>query len=117
LLEKYGMNQRVNAYLDCIPFNFEDRLQEVVIGNTRLRYYVPSLEDLVVMKIYGLRENDEKDLSSESVLAALDWQRLESLVYDKDEAPASALSERRYREMVENFKRYQERYCNEGADL
>ena len=53
LIKQYGMNLDVAAYSDCLPYNYEDRLIALDIGDCYLEYLVPSLEDLVVMKLYG----------------------------------------------------------------
>lgn len=61
---------------------------------------------IVVMKLFACRPPDIADLASPKTLAALDWDLLEHLVRDEDEARSSVLSERRYREMVAAYERY-----------
>ena len=116
LLESYEMSLAVNAYADCLPYNYEDRLIPLDMGDTCLEYLAPSLEDLVITKLYGLRDPDIEDITGEAVLVNINWKLLEKLVYDKDEAPASALSERRYKEMVRAFEEYKAEYCDERTD-
>ncbi|MDR1016696.1 MAG: hypothetical protein LBL67_04450 [Coriobacteriales bacterium] len=110
LMEKYGINMQVAAYADSFPYNYEDRLVKLPISGQKIDFFAPSLEDLVVSKLYALRPPDIADLTSDEVLARLDWAKLERLVYGKDEAAASALSERRYQEMVRAFRDYEGRY-------
>lgn len=103
-------NERVSAYLDQIPYNFEDRLIEIPLRTSAIRFMTPSLEDLAVMKLYAWRQNDIADLTSPNFLGKLDWDLLDHLVNDPDEAQASALSERRFREMRDLYKQYREAY-------
>lgn len=110
LIERYDMNLGVSAYMDSLPYNYEDRLVSVDIEGSFLKYFTPSLEDLVITKLYAMRPSDEEDITSDRVLASLDWELLEKLVFDKNEAAASALVERRYKEMVHAFQEYKERY-------
>ena len=70
----------------------------------------PSTEDLVVMKLYAERPNDVQDIDAAAERGAIDWQLLDRLVYDQDESKASALSERRYQEMVGSYERFCERW-------
>lgn len=112
ILFRYRMiNSAVSAYMDQIPYNFEDRLVELPLECKAIQWLTPSLEDLVVMKLYAWRSNDEEDITSEAVLGNIDWTLLDYLVRSEDEAKASALSERRYREMVFIYERYAEKYA------
>ena len=99
-----AVNGAVAAYSDQIPYNFEDRLVRLDLPTKVIDFMTPSIEDLAVMKLYGWRPNDRQDLESLVSLGALDWGRLDRLVYDPDEAMASALSPRRYREMVATYE-------------
>lgn len=108
-----ALNQAVTAYMDQIPYNFEDRLIRVDIETETVEFLTPSLEDLAVMKLYGWRPNDQEDLESPAFLSRLDWDLLDRLVYDPDEARASALSPRRYREMASVYEGYARRHGHE----
>jgi hypothetical protein len=108
-----AVNSSVKAYVDQIPYNFEDRLVRVDIETATVEYLTPSLEDLAVMKLYGWRPNDQEDLESPGLLGELDWEKLDQLVYDPDEAQASALSQRRYREMVAVYEEYARKHGHE----
>lgn len=105
-----AVNGRVAAYADQIPYNFEDRLVKLDLPTRVIDYMTPSIEDLAVMKLYGWRPNDQQDLESPAMLEALDWEKLDKLVYDPEEAQASALSPRRYREMVSVYEDYARRH-------
>ncbi len=104
-----NINGTVAAYMDQIPYNFEDRLEVLDIGAKAITFLTPSTEDMAVMKLYAERPQDIQDLDSASASGQIDWALLERLVYDPDEAQASALSERRYREMVGAYQRFRGR--------
>lgn len=104
------VNGAVMAYMDSIPYNFEDRLLDIPIKTTTVAFKTPSIEDLAVMKLYGWRPNDIADLTSEAFLEQVDWDLLDRLVYGDNEAKASALSPRRYEEMVSIYEEYRKEY-------
>lgn len=108
------VNQSVSAYMDQIPYNFEDRLVELNIGTTTVHFVVPSLEDLIIMKLYAQRPNDIQDIESAAKSNLINWDLLEYLVYSGDEAKASTNIKRRYNEMVDAFKRFKEAWKNES---
>lgn len=105
-----AVNQAVAAYADQIPYNFEDRLLRLNLPTETIDFLTPSVEDLAVMKLYGWRPNDQQDLESPAMLDAIDWEKLDRLVSDPDEAMASALSPRRYREMTSVYEDYARRH-------
>lgn len=102
------INCDARAYGDCIPYNYEDRLEVLDLGFPKLIVGTPSLEDLVVMKLYASRENDDVDLHSERLLKDLDWERLDSLILSPDEARASILADQDYRRLVLTYREYRE---------
>ncbi len=111
VLSKYAaVNGAVAAYADQIPFNFEDRLVKLDIPTRIVDFMTPSAEDLAVMKLYSCRPNDIEDLESPAMLAAIDWDVMDRLVYGKDEAAASALSRRRYDEMASAYEKFARRH-------
>lgn len=109
LVNYHAVNGAVAAYMDQIPYNFEDRLIRVGLETETVEFLTPSLEDLAVMKLYGWRPNDRADLESPAFLERVNWDVLDRLVYGPDEAHASALSERRYDEMVSVYEDYARR--------
>lgn len=66
------VNGNVNAYSDQIPYNYEDRLREIPIDTSAVSVLTPSLEDLVVMKLYAWRGKDVDDLTSSGTLECID---------------------------------------------
>ncbi|MDR0499780.1 MAG: hypothetical protein LBG97_00830 [Coriobacteriales bacterium] len=110
LLKKYDINTRVTAFIDSFPYGYKDRCISLPITGKIVDFFTPSLEDLVVSKLYAMRQSDIEDLESQGVVNAIDWDKLDKLVYDADEALASALSRRRYDEMVYAYEQYKERH-------
>ncbi len=83
-------------------------------GSCVIDFLAPSIEDLVVMKLYAQRPNDLQDIRSAAQRNLIDWDVLEHLVYDKDEAKASNIVVRRYSEMVDAFNKFKEEYKYES---
>ena len=104
LLGKYDINTDVEAYIDNFPYNYPDRLKPLPFGGTKVQFYTPSLEDLVIAKLCSFRDTDKADVESEAVRNSLDWDLLEHLATDEDELKASILNEWRYRDF---YIRYQ----------
>lgn len=105
-----AVNGSVVAYVDQVPYNFEERLVSLDLPTKAVDFMTPSIEDLAVMKLYGWRPSDQQDLESPAMLDAIDWNALDRLVYDPGEAQASILSPRRYREMVSIYEDYARRH-------
>lgn len=107
VLSNYSaVNGAVAAYADQIPYNFEDRLISLDLPTKTIAFMTPSVEDLAVMKLYSWRPNDQQDLESPAMLEMINWETLHHLVYDPNEAKTSALSLRRYEEMVSTYEDY-----------
>lgn len=110
ILGRYpALNGAVSAYADQIPYNFEDRLVALDLGTRVINFVTPSVEDLVVMKLYAERPNDIQDMDGAAKSGKLNWELLEKLVYGGNEAKASAMSEKRYLEMTEAYERMKAR--------
>ena len=75
-----SINTDVEAYIDNFPYNFQDRLQPLPFGGTKVQFYTPSLEDLVIAKLCSFRDTDKADVESEAVRNSLDWDLLEDTV-------------------------------------
>ncbi len=105
------VNEHSAVYCAQMPYNYPDRLCALDIPTRLVHYHTPSLEDLAVMKLYAYRPNDIADLNSAEFLAALDWEQLDRLVKDPNEALASSPSERSYDEMLSAYERYRKEYC------
>ncbi len=103
------VNGAVATYADQIPYNFEDRLAPLDMGARAITYCTPSTEDMIVMKLYAERPHDLQDMDNAARQGLVDWELLDHLVRASDEAQASALSARRYREMLGAYERFCER--------
>ena len=104
-----NINGAVASFSDQIPYNFEDRLERIPIPSRAIDFMTPCTEDLIVMKLYAERPNDLQDVDGAAKQGLVDWDLLEELVYSPNEAQASALVQRRYREMVDAYERFKER--------
>ena len=100
----------MEAYIDNFPYNFQDRLQPLPFGGTKVQFYTPSLEDLVIAKLCSFRDTDKADVESEAVRNSLDWDLLEHLATDEDELRASILYDWRYRDFYIRYQAYVERW-------
>ena len=99
------LNTQVQVYADRLPKGFEGRLARIPIETVAVDFFRPSTEDLAVMKLYSWRKQDQIDLTSAEMLAKLDFDLLDRLVYDDSEAKASSLTSLTYRKMVEVYER------------
>ena len=104
------VNCNVNAYGDQIPYNYEDRLREMPIDTSAVSVLTPSLEDLVVMKLYAWRGKDVDDLTSDGTLSCVDWDLLDYLVTSDNEARASVLSDMTYQTLLYRYLDYADMY-------
>ena len=104
------INNRAAIFEYAIPYNYPDRLIELDLPTKAIKFFRPSNEDLAVMKLYALRDHDLDDLHSPQFVRELDWNLMDYLVYDKDEAQASALSEHGYRMMKNAYEKYAKQY-------
>lgn len=100
LFSGFDFNTRVKAVLDCFPYNYADRLELVKMETKSINYYTPSVEDLIVSKLYAYRDKDIEDL--EKIRTSNKYNRV---LLDKivEEARLSAITKRRYQEMIDLY--------------
>ncbi len=110
LLQKYDANLRVSTFINHFPYNYEDRLHRLPVGGRKIIFYTASLEDIVIAKLYSAREKDRQDIIADSVLQNIDWDLLEYLAVNENEAKASALNERSYNDFLFDYREYVRRY-------
>lgn len=112
LLEDPDFNMGCQAYCTCLLYNFEDRLVEVGEAFRSMRVFIPSPEDLAVMKLYRWEAPDRADLTSAAFLDALDRDLLERLVLDPGEAAASRIADpekdREYQNLLFHYGEYRD---------
>lgn len=117
LLEKYGANMQVSAFLPNFPYNYLDRVQRLPVGGRKIEFYSASLEDIVIAKLFSTRPQDRQDLISDEVLRCIDWDMLHYLATDENEVKAVVLNERRYLDFLHDYNEYVGRYGpHEDAD-
>ena len=81
-------------------------MKPLPFGGTKVQFYTPSLEDLVIAKLCSFRDTDKADVESEAVRNSLDWDLLEHLATDEDELKASILNEWRYQDFYIRYQEY-----------
>lgn len=104
ILEKYDVNCRSNAFVDCMAENYASRLTKVNIETKIIDYYTLSLEDLVIMKLFSSRGKDHEDIRNKNVLDNLDWAKLDVII-SSGEADTS-FNQRRYKEFLSRYLEY-----------
>lgn len=104
ILENYDVNNRSNAFADCLAENFQDRLIKMDLQTKVIDYYLLSLEDLVIMKLYSDRPKDYDDITNSDTIANLDWDKLDGII-ESGEADVS-FNEKRYKRFLEKYEKY-----------
>lgn len=107
LLETYNINMNVNAYRINFPEDYLDRIVEVNIPTTKVKFYTVSLEDLVVSKLCGMREKDIEDIENELVYKELNWDLMDELI---DEVCYGMLNDFDVNALKSNYENYKERF-------
>lgn len=106
ILEKYDVNCRSNAFIDCVAENYNSRLVKIDLNTKIIDYYTLSLEDLVIMKLFSFRGKDHQDIRTKEVLENLNWELLDEII-SSGEADTS-FNKRRYNEFLSRYKEYVE---------
>lgn len=96
LLVKYDINCRVQTYINNFPYKYENRLVRLPVGGRKIDFFMVSLEDIVIAKLYSPRPTDIRDIENAKVIESIDWELLDKLAVEDDEAKASALNPRCY---------------------
>lgn len=107
LLETYNINMNVNAYRINFPEDYLDRIVEVIISTTKVKFYTVSLEDLVVSKLCGMRGKDVEDIENEPVYKTLNWDLMDELI---DEVCYGMLNDFDVNALKSNYENYKERF-------
>lgn len=111
MLEKYDINTRVSTFIYNFPYNYDERLVPVKVDGRRIDFYTASLEDIVIAKLYFGRPTDVQDIIDPKVIEMIDWDRFGYLAKSEEEAQASAMNPFHYREFLDSYERYVERWC------
>ena len=100
LMEKYNINDRVQAYINNFPYNFEDRFVRMNIETKVIEYYTASLEDIVIAKLCSHRRTDREDILQPFVIDNVNWDKLEKL---SEELKMSILNDSNYADFVYRY--------------
>lgn len=104
-------NSQCRTFSQCLPYNFEDRLKKIDLNTYVIDIFVPSIEDIAVMKLYRWEKPDEEDLTAPEFLEQLDWKLLDHLVHSPEEAAASRSADpendRELKNLLFNYKEYE----------
>lgn len=79
------LNSASQVFLYNFPEDFLDRIVPVAELQTKIRYYLVSLEDLVVSKMASYRDKDIQDVRNPEVVKRLDFGLLDRLIEEKAE--------------------------------
>ena len=82
LLDAYGINMNVKAYLTNFPEDYQDRMIPVDIDTAKVKFFTVSTEDLIVSKLCAGRDKDTEDIEGKEVTEHLDWDLLDRLIND-----------------------------------
>lgn len=107
LLETYNINMNVNAYRINFPEDYLDRIVEVNIPTTKVKFYTVSLEDLVVSKLCGMRGKDVEDIENKPVYKDLNWDLMDELI---EEVCYGMLNDFDVNSLKANYENYKERF-------
>lgn len=108
IFEKYDVNIRSNAFCDCMAENYAQRLKKLDIKTRSIDYYVLSLEDLVIMKLFSDRGKDRDDIRKEEVIKSIDWDLLNKIISDGE--ADNSFNERRYKDFLYKYNEYIKEY-------
>ena len=108
LFGKYDVNNRINAYADSLAENYEDRLVKFDLETKAIDYYLLSLEDIVIMKLFSNRTKDYKDIREKDVINNLNWELLDKII-SSGEADIS-FNQTRYKQFLERYEEYKKEF-------
>ena len=103
------LNSRALVHARLLPDGWDERLVDLILPTKAVRYRVPSVEDLAVMKLYSARDQDLEDLNSLEFVKRVNWDMLDALARDAHGADVNLVSQREYVEMLhvyENYRRW-----------
>ena len=106
IMEKYDMNCRSNAFCDCVAENYIDRLVKLDLKTKSIDYYLMSLEDIVIMKLFSDRKKDLDDIRANEIVNNIDWELLNNII-ESGEADNS-FNELRYKWFLKKYEEYVE---------
>lgn len=84
ILEAYDFNTAVQTYSCCFAYDYVNRLIPIDVPTKCIRFFTPSIEDLIVSKLYAFRKKDREDLDSIKSSGEYDSKRLAMIVNEAD---------------------------------
>lgn len=103
IFEAYDFNTAVKSMISCFPYRYLDRIVRIEMPSVCIRFFTPSIEDLIVSKLYAYRKKDIQDIQDIIQSGRYDSNKLAMIV---QEAKLSSLNERMYQEMVDLYLRH-----------
>lgn len=110
LVSDGDFNTHCSTFARCLPYNYEDRLVKMELDTYIIDVFVPSIEDITVMKLHRWEKPDVVDLTSPEFLSQLNWDLLDHLITSDNEAIASRIAEltrdNEFKSMLFNYDEY-----------
>lgn len=101
----FDMNTDVNTFIYSMPTGWAKRKRMIPEPWETLRVYIPSAEDLFIMKLISSRRSDFEDLAQLVTLGTVDLGRVELILDDPCEV-AINLSGERFSELLNSWNQF-----------
>ena len=105
LINSYGINSNVQAYMTSFPYDFEDRL-ELLWSGVLVDVFAASLEDIVIAKLCSFRDTDSEDIRSPQITNALNWELIAALAALGGIVQRGSLNDKDYQNFRFNYEKY-----------
>lgn len=112
LLEKYDMNTRVSGLENFFPYNYIDRIKQLKINTFVVKYYILSLEDVVIAKISANRGKDLEHLRNQELISQINWEVLKNCALEMKD---SLFNDEQYKWFVVRYNDFVEVNGHEEA--
>lgn len=108
LFNKYDINTSVTSYYDFFPQGYENRAILLDLPTNKIKYYILSLEDLVISKLCTTRgKQDIVDINTDTITKNINWDILSSLA---DSMKPTMMSSTAYDNFRFNYSEYIRRH-------
>lgn len=98
-------NSASQVFLYHFPEDFLDRIIPIDIKDTKIKYYLVSLEDMVVAKLPSYRDKDIADIRNPEVVRRLDLDLLDRLVREKAQYAINKTAESILRAVYSEYRK------------
>lgn len=99
------LNSASQVFLYNFPEDFLDRSVPIDTGDTKIRFSLVSLEDLVVSKLPSYRDKDIADIRNTEVVRRLDLDLLDRLVREKAQYAINKTAESILRAVYSEYRK------------